>query len=179
MKDNDSFLVMSIFRKAYDSEASAAELVPIFDFLADPTCRVLERLGLLEKASCTLGFKPTDRLINIIADRMVQPTTRSKNPVANVDHDLVDLLWQLANDVDEEEAEAAEQEPVQPALDEQADEQEDDEDEEDQEDEEARNFCCQVLVVLGLLKKGADGYIPTRLIHNLLLETCIPLLSTK
>jgi hypothetical protein len=166
MKDNDSFLVMSIFRKAYSSEVSAAKLVPIFDFLADPTCRVLERLGLVEKkASCTLGFKPTHRLINIIADRMVQPTTRNKNPVANVDHDLVDLLWQLANDVDEEEAEVAEQEPVQRAL--------------AEADGRAKSFCCQVLVVLGLLKKGADGYMPTRLIHNLILETCFPLLSTK
>src|SRR5260370_35986159 len=100
MKDNDSFLVMSIFRKAYDSEASAEKLVPIFDFLADPTCRVLERLGLVEKASCTLGFKPTHRLINIIADRMVQTTTRSKNTVANVDHDFLDLLWRLASDWD-------------------------------------------------------------------------------
>jgi hypothetical protein len=160
MKDNDSFLVLSIFGKAYGSDG------PISDFLADPTCRVLERLGLVEKASCTLGFKPTDRLINIIADRMVQPTTRSKNRVANVDHDFVDLLWQLANDVDEEEAEAAEQEPVQPAL-------------AEQEDEEAKSFCCQVLVVLGLLKEGADGYKPTRLIRNLILETCILLLSTK
>jgi hypothetical protein len=167
MKDNDSFLVMSILRKAYSSEVSAAKLNPIVDFLADPTCRVLERLGLVEKkASCTLGFKPTHRLINIIADRMVKPTTRSKNPVANVDHDFVDRLWQLANDVDEEEAEVAEQEPVQPTLAEQA-------------DGEAKSFCCQVLVVLGLLKKGADGYMPTRLIHNLILETCFPLLSTK
>ena len=40
MSDNDSFLMMSIFQKAYDSEASAEKLVPIFDFLADPTCRV-------------------------------------------------------------------------------------------------------------------------------------------
>ena len=69
----------------------------------DQTCGVLKLLGLVEEASSNLGFKPTPRLIEIITDRMVQPTVQSKMAVGNIDNNLVDSLWQLVAWVDEEE----------------------------------------------------------------------------
>jgi hypothetical protein len=39
--------------------------------------------------------------------------------------------------------------------------------------EEITEFVRDVLVVIGLLKKGADGYMPTDLMHKLILNRCL------
>src|SRR6266481_9900945 len=88
--DNDTFLMASIFHKAYplSPEPSAAEFLQHFEFEIDKTCHLLEFLGLAEKAPSTLGFKPTHRMIGIVIDR------KTKNPFAKVDRDFFDLLWE-------------------------------------------------------------------------------------
>jgi hypothetical protein len=181
MLDNETLLMASIFQKALqiNPQPNSAEFLHRFEFEIDQTCRVLKFLGLVEEASSTLGVKPKHRLIEIIADRMVRPNTESKNPVAKVDHDFVDILWQLVD----KGADAPEKVKVIAAtVDGQLDENDEDDDydfvyEDDKDDGaeswDARHFCCEVFVVLGLLKKGANGYMPSRLIHNLILATCV------
>jgi hypothetical protein len=158
----------SIFQKAYplDPQPPAAIFLHHFGFEINRTCRKLKLLGLVEEASSTLGFKPTHRLIDIITDRMVQPTVESKNGVPKVHDDFVDSLWQVAgNDEDDDEYEKA-------------GEQEDKDDIEDgKSGEDGQAFCCQVFVVLGLLKEKSDGYVPTRLMPNLILENWVQQLS--
>ena len=169
MLDSESFLMVSIFRKAYPpNRQPTAEMFLRHSRFIDRTCRVLKLLGLVEEAPSTLGFKPTHRLIDIITDRMVQPTVEGKKKaVPKVADDFVDSLWQLVAGDDYE-------------------------DEEDEEDEEVENgdeqgaadgivdgqaFCCHVYVVLGLLKEKADGYVPTRLMQKLILGNWVEKLS--
>jgi hypothetical protein len=166
MLDTDSSLMVSIFQKAYPlkPQPPAAKFLHHFGFEIDRTCRVLKLLGLVEEASSNLGFKPTHRLIDIITDRMVQPTV--DYAVAKVDDNFVDSVWQLVAGNDDEDDEDDE--------DEKGDEQEDKDGIEDGKgDEDGQAFCCQVFVVLGLLKEKAGRYVPTRLMHKLILENWV------
>jgi hypothetical protein len=152
--DSESLLMVSIFRKAcpLNPQPTAAMFLHHFRFEIDRTCRLLKLLGLVEEAPSTLGFKPTDRLIDIITDRMVQPTVEGKNAVPKVVDDIVAPLWQLVCGDDYE-------------------------DEDDETGEDGQAFCCHVFVVLGLLKGTADGYVPTRLMHKLILGNWVQKLS--
>lgn len=111
MFDTESLLMVSIFRKAYppNRQPTAEMFLRHFRFI-DRTCRVLKLLGLVEEAPSTLGFKPTHRLIDIITDRMVQPTVEGKNAVPKIDDDFVAPLWQLVagDDYEDEEDEEVE-----------------------------------------------------------------------
>jgi hypothetical protein len=153
--DTESLLMVSIFRKAcpLNRQPTAAMFLHHFRFEIDRTCRVLKLLELVEEAPSTLGFKPTHRLIDIITDGMVQLTVEGKNAVPKLVYDFVAPLWQLVA----------------------GDYYEDEEDEEGYEDGQA--FCCHVFVVLGLLKEKADGYVPTRLMHKLILGNWVQKLS--
>src|SRR3984893_3503867 len=169
MFDTESLLMVSIFRKAYPpNRQPAAMFLRHFRFEIDRTCRVLKLLGLVEEAPSTLGFKTTHRLIDIITDRMVQPTVEGKNAVPKIDDDFVAPLWQLVAGDDYEDEE----------------DEDEDEDVENGDEQEAADgivdgeaFCCHVFVVLGLLKEKADGYIPTRLMQKLILGNWVQKLS--
>ena len=165
MFDTESLLMVSIFRKAYppNRQPTAEMFLRHFRFI-DRTCRVLKLLGLVEEAPSTLGFKPTHRLIDIITDRMVQPTVEGKNAVPKIDDDFVAPLWQLVagDDYEDEEDEEVENGDEQEAPDGIVD---------------GQAFCCHVFVVLGLLKEKADGYIPTRLMQKLILGNWVQKLS--
>jgi hypothetical protein len=170
MLDTESLLMVSIFQKAYplSPKPPAAIFLHHFGFEIDRTCRVLKLLGLAEEASSTLGFKPSHCLINIITDRMVQPTVESKNAVPKVHYDFVDSLWQVAGNDDDDEDDDHE--------DEKGDEQEEDHDdgiEDGKSGEDGRAFCCQVLAVLGLLEEKSERYVPTRLMHKLIWENWV------
>jgi hypothetical protein len=147
MLDSESLLFVSILQKAYPlSPQPPAEIfLRHFASQIDQTCGVLKLLGLVEEASSNLGFKPTHRLIEIITDRMVQPTA-----VGDIDNNLVDSLWRLVAWADEEEED-------------ERDEQEDEHEIEDcQGGGDGLAFCRQVFVVLGLLEEKADlGYLET------------------
>src|SRR6266849_6779676 len=97
MFDTESLLMVSLFRKAcpLKPQPSPTKFLHRFAFQIDRTCRMLKLLGLAEEASSNLGFKPTPRLIDIMTDRMVQPTVKSKNAVTNVYDDSVAALWRL------------------------------------------------------------------------------------
>ena len=84
MLDTNSLLLVSILQKAYplSPQPSAEMFLHHFAFEIDRTCGVLKSLGLVEKASSTIDFAPTRRLIDLITDRMVQTTVESKNAVA-------------------------------------------------------------------------------------------------
>jgi hypothetical protein len=158
-----SLLIVSIFQKAYplSPQPSAEMFLHHFAFEVDRTCGVLESLGLVEKASSTIGFKPTHRLIDIITDRMIQPTVESKTAAAEVDDNFIaDSLRELGAGNDYEDD-----------SDSIGDEQKDVDGIEDSEGGKGgQPFCLQVLVFLGLLREKADRYVPTRLMHKLLPE---------
>jgi hypothetical protein len=172
MLDTESLLLVSIFQKAYPlSPRPPAEMfLHHFAVQIDGTCGVLKLLGLVEVTSSSLGFKPTHRLIEIITDRMVQPTVESKSAVGNIETNFVDSLWRLVawNANEEEERE-----------------EEDERDEQEKEDEigdcegggDGLAFCRRVFVVLGLLREEADRYVPTRLIQNLIFKNWVEKLS--
>jgi hypothetical protein len=165
MLDTESLLLVSILQKAYplDPQPPAEMFLHHFAFEVDRTCGVLESLGLVEKASSTIGFKPTRRLIDLITDRMVQPTVESKNAAAEVDDNVIaDSLRELGagNDYEDDSNGIG-------------DEQKDVDGTEDGEGGKGgQDFCFQVLVFLGLLlREKADRYLPTRLMHDLLPKT--------
>jgi hypothetical protein len=163
MLDAYSLLMVSIFQKAYplSPQPSAEMFLHHFAFEVNRTCGVLESLGLVEKASSTIGFKPTHRLIKIITDRLVQTTVESKNPAAEVDDNFIaDSLREVGagNDYeDDSDGIGDEQEDV-------------DGIEDGAGGKGGQPFCLQVLVFLGLLREKADRYVPTRLMHKLLPE---------
>jgi hypothetical protein len=169
MLDTDSLLLVSILQKAYplSPQPSAEIFLQHCAVEIDQTCGVLKLLGLVEDASSSLGFKPTHRFIEIITDRMVQPTVESKSAVGNIDNNFVDPLCRLVVwNVNEEE-------------------EEDERHELEVEDEigdcegfgDGLAFCRQVFVVLGLLTEKADNYVPARLMHNLIFKNWVEKLS--
>ena len=105
--------MISIFQKAYPVglALTAQRFVRQFQVQIDRTGHVLQFLGLAVKAkSSPIGFKPTPRLVEIIADRLERRTLESRNAVARVDHDFVALLWQTVpcDPIDEEGGEIEE-----------------------------------------------------------------------
>jgi hypothetical protein len=157
-----SLLIVSIFQKAYplSPQPSAEMFLHHFAFEVDRTCGVLESLGLVEKTSSTIGFKPTRRLIDVITDRMAQPTVESKNPAEKVDDNFIaDSLRELVSNDYKDDSDGI------------GDEQKDvDGNEDGKGGKGGQPFCLQVLVFLGLLREKADRYVPTRLMHKLLPE---------
>jgi hypothetical protein len=203
MFDTESLLLVSILQKAYplDPQPPAKMFLHHFAFEIDRTFRVLEFLGLVENAASKLGFKPTHRLIDIVVNRMTRPNTEGNNPIAKVNPDCFGWLWhhvvgdlgdedevELDAEIEIDEEEVLEKPDEETELDEGESEKADDEEEEEEEDDDdgdveqglnAEGFCRQVFLLLGLLKWNGGIQLPTRLMHDLLLEGCFQHLSEK
>jgi len=160
MLDTESLLLVSILQKAYplDPQPPAEMFLHHFAFEVDRTCGVLESLGLVEKASSTIGFKPTRRLIDLITDRMVQPTVAAKVH----DDSVTDSLQEpgAGNDYEDDSNGIGDEKKDVDGI------------EDGEGGKGGQDFCFQVLVFLGLLlREKADRYLPTRLMHDLLPKT--------
>jgi hypothetical protein len=202
MLDTDSLLMVSIFQKAYPLSPKPRAEIFLHRFAVEinETCGVLKLLGLVEEASSNLGFKPTQRLIEIVVNRMARPNTKGNNPIAKINPDCFNWLWhhvvgdlgdedevELDAEIEIDEEEVLETPDEKTELDEGESEKADDEEEEEEDDDDgdveqglnAEGFCRQVFLLLGLLKWNGGIQLPTRLMHNLLLEGCSQHLSKK
>jgi hypothetical protein len=194
MLDTETVFLASAFQKAYPvtPEPATAEFLERFKLEIDRTCNMLKFLGLVEEARSTLGFKPTERLIDIVVDRMVRANTAGNNPVAMIEADCFGWLWHHvtsdlgsehpgrdAHDDEGEQHEDTAEDVVKQDDDRRQYWDEEDDDEEAEDDGSGREFCCKVFVLLGLLKPGHKGCVPTRLMTDLVLDTCFQQLSTK
>jgi hypothetical protein len=77
MLDNDTLLMVAIFQKVcpLTPKPSASEYINQFGPEIETMGRVLELLGLAEpNKQCNLGWKATDSLMNIIAERVMHPS---------------------------------------------------------------------------------------------------------
>jgi hypothetical protein len=143
---NETILMLSIFQHANPLGPIAVtpeEFLDHFEFEIDRMGLVLKCLGLAQTAAQSDDFvwKPAPMLIKIIAERAARPFVENK-PVLVTDHDqnfVHSLMMRATGDVPEEDS------------------------------MDATEFCCSVLVALGLMKKGAGGYKPTRRLRDLML----------
>ena len=143
---NETVLMTSIFQVADYMGAiqfTAEEYLPKFKFEIDWTGRVLKFLGLAKEAARSdLGWKPTPRLMEVVAEKLVRPPAKSKIRVTDEDRNFLSSFFMRAT------GDALESERSIDAFD----------------------FCCSVLAVLGLLKEGAHGeYKPTPRLRDLIL----------
>jgi hypothetical protein len=186
--DTDVILLVSMMRKAKltaewgkqtkhlcPSNTTVETFLSEFKLEVAQTCQVLWLLGLVDKCSSELGYKPTHRLIDIITDQMIKPARVTEGPLWNLNGRFVDLLWRFGTSgrngttVDQlrELCETAriEFEGVQ-----ERDDYPYDDDAQD-DDDDVKHSCFNVLAVLGLLKSvGASQSRPTRLMYNLVME---------
>ena len=144
---NETILMTSIFKVAdYVGaiEFTAKEDLPKFKFEIDRTGRVLKFLGLAKEAArSALGWKPTPRLMEVVAEKLVRSTPKCKIRVTNEDRNLLSSFFVRAT------GDALKSERSIDAF----------------------EFCCSVLAVLGLLKETAHGeYKPTPRLRELILE---------
>jgi hypothetical protein len=189
--DTETMFLVSVFQKAnpVTSKPTTAEFLDRFKLEIDRTCNMLKFLGLVAEARSTLGFKPTERLIDIVVDRMIRANTAGNNPVAMIEADCFGWLWHhVTSDLGSEQPGRDEQDEGEQhedtaedvvKEDDGPDEYWDAEDdyEEAEDDGSGRQFCCKVFVLLGLLKPGHKRYVPTRLITDLVLDRCFQQLS--
>jgi hypothetical protein len=112
----------------------------------DRTVRVLKFLGLAKDAAeSDLGWVPTPRLLQIIAERAARPLSKSNVAESYVDQSFVHSLMMRATDEvpDEESMDTFE-------------------------------FCWSILAALGLLQEvEAGGYKPTRRMREVMLAACL------
>ena len=185
--DTDVILLVSMMKKAKlaaewgkqtkhlcPSNTRVETFLSEFKLEVEQTCQVLGLLGLVDKCSSELGYKPTHRLIDIITDHMIKPARVTERPFENLDDGSVGLLWKLGTsdqsgmtldqvrDLCETariELEGAQERDDYPYNDDQDD------------DDGVKHSCFNVLAVLGLLKSvGGSQYRPTRLMYNLVTE---------
>jgi hypothetical protein len=142
---NETILMISIFQEAYplgQTKVSPEEYLDSLDFEIDRIGRVFECLELTQPATQSdFGWKLAPMLMKIIAERAARPSVESK-PVLVTDHDqhFVRSLMMRATGDVPEEG------------------------------FDATEFCCSVLVALGLMKKGIpEGYKPTRRLRDIML----------
>jgi hypothetical protein len=108
LSDTDVLLLVSMLKKARlaaewrkqikylcPSHTTVETLLSEFKLEVEQTCRALEFLGLVDKCSSELGYKPTHRLIDIITDRMIRSGKISEGPFENLDDGFGGLLWRL------------------------------------------------------------------------------------
>jgi hypothetical protein len=83
MIDNDAYLMVAIFQKMFQLEkgiADPAKYVKRHELRIKKAGQLLEYLGLAEQdAESSLGWKPTRRLIEIIADRLSKNLPRGES----------------------------------------------------------------------------------------------------
>ena len=141
---NDTILMISIFQEVYPlgtTKMSPEDYFDYFGFEIDRVGRVLRYLGLAQDDRSDLCWKPTPILMKIIAERLAHPPEKRKSALLTEDdRNSVRLLMMYATgDVPDEES------------------------------WDATEFCCSVLVALGLMKKGRpEGYKPTRRLHEVM-----------
>jgi hypothetical protein len=142
---NESLLMITIFQQADGkTEVSAEEyLGEKLDFEIYWVGQVFKCLGLAQTAAAQsdLGWEPAPILMKIIADRAARPSVKEKRVwLSEYDEDFVRSLMMRAT------GEVSEDHwPV-------------------------NEFCCSVLVALGLMKKGRpEGYKPTPRLRDLML----------
>src|SRR5262245_970249 len=121
----DTTLLLSIFQKAYPlGDVSPEEYLDHFGFEIDRIGRVFNCLGLTQPATQSDDFvwKPAPMLMEIIAERAARPSVENK-PVVVTDHDQ-NFVRSFIMRATGDEPKAME----------------------------ATEFCCSVLVALGLMK---------------------------
>jgi hypothetical protein len=167
MVDNDTLLMVAIFQKAcpLDPKPSASDYIKQFGPEIETIGRVLELLGLAEpNEQCNLGWKATDPLMNIIAERVMHPS-KVKDDHRNVVDSLFHVAVRGLGAINIPEHKTTE--PGKEVADQTAEDDEDDDFWLDQ----VSDFGCDVLAALGLVKPDAvDGYNPTRLMQKLVFE---------
>jgi hypothetical protein len=186
MLNEDDLFLVSIFRRAYpfDLKPSAEKFLHHNNFEIHRTCRVLKLLGLVEEAPSTLGFKPSDLLIDIVAGKRIGRTKRKRVKVRGFTADLWrGLAWAMVDvlltriDSEDEPAKVINEQAVGRR------ENNDGEDDEGHHDDceqfdDFREFISEVFIFLGLLRRSSKmQYVPTRLMRGLLLKTCVSQLS--
>jgi hypothetical protein len=148
MLDYQALLLVSIFQKAHpiNPAPSANEYLQHFEVEIDGIGRVFKLLGLAEPNSQSeLGWKPTPLLMDIVAERVVHPSKDCNKRVTPDDRAFVDRIMNFGlHSINVGD-----------------------------DYEEIAEFILDVLIVMGLLKKGASGYMPTDLMHKLILNRCL------
>src|ERR1700730_5108236 len=141
---NDTLLLISIFQEAcpLSMRVRPEEYLDHFDFEIDRMGRVLKYLELAQgSARSDLGWKPAPMLMKIIAERLAHPPEKRKSALLTEDdrNSVRSLMMFRTSDVPEAGS------------------------------KDATEFCCSVLVALGLMKKGRPGgYKPTRRLHEVM-----------
>jgi hypothetical protein len=102
MSNFNSTVLISILQKACtfegDGHLSAGEYLKKYRRLIEETCRLLEGLGLAElDDQSELGWKPTARLVSIIAKQATRPLRNSKTRETQRDNLLLDAVIDLAH----------------------------------------------------------------------------------
>jgi hypothetical protein len=100
--DLQSALLISIFQKACtfegDGHLSASEYLKKYRRLIEETGRLLQGLGLAKlDDQSELGWKPTARLVSIIAKQGTRPLRNSKTRETQRDNLLLDAVIDLAH----------------------------------------------------------------------------------
>jgi hypothetical protein len=98
--DSESRLMIEILRAVHDGitpiPSDTAQYVKFYARDFEWIRRVLNIFGLAEEApESVLGWKPTAKLVRIVAQRAVWQTKPSKKEPTARDHKLVELLFQL------------------------------------------------------------------------------------
>src|SRR4029077_13714650 len=96
----DTILMTSIFQVAdYFGEITCTpeEYVPKHKFEIDWTGRVLKFLDLAKEATRSdLGWKPTPRLREVVAEKLVRPTAKTKIRVTDEDRNFLSSVCMRA-----------------------------------------------------------------------------------
>jgi hypothetical protein len=140
---NETILMLSIFQEAHplSMRVRPEEYLDRCDFEIDRMGRVLKYLGLAQGGRSDLCWKPTPMLMKIIAEGLAHPPVKAKGVEVTDDerNSVESLIMYATGDVPDEDS------------------------------MDATEFCCSVLVALGLLTEGASGgYKPTDRLHEVM-----------
>jgi hypothetical protein len=145
---NYTELLVAICQKAnpFPPRPSVADYLEHYEFELDLMGRLLRFLGLAEDSDEDLGWAPTRRLMSIIAEEWAHPSKEGRKiMVSKDDRDFVASIYHLATGVVMNEDGMF-----------------------------VMDFCCNVLAILGLLKRGENGgFKPTRRMQYLVLQRCL------
>ena len=102
--DDETMVLIELFQKAFflrgDNDLSQAGYLEKYDNSIRATGRVLKLLGLAESIeSRVIGWKPTPRLISLLAEPGARPLKATREWATYTHHALVELLLEAA-DVD-------------------------------------------------------------------------------
>jgi hypothetical protein len=150
MIDNDTLLMISIFEQVRSLEpkpTTPEQYLKSFFPEIDGVGRLLELLGLAEKSdTCALGWKPTEALLRLIANRLVEPSDHNEN----INHrQLIEFMFKFAirdlgvTDVDDKDNMFVEQ---------------------------VTEFGCELFDILGLAETDETGSKPTHLLQELVFK---------